>query len=255
MLVLVTSSLTIPVGYEFYQPDPAYTNWSRLHSRLKTQGVPASQRPSMPAPNPNYPTKSEIALKLLSPFANDCPLVKIKVVLADALYGNAGFMPQANQIFAQTQVVSQLRHNQKVHYRGRTWHLDEYFQAYPGTSQTLSVRGVDRTAMVGSARLYVEAQQRKCFVIAIRYSNETHNRYLVATSLPWRTLDIVQAYTLRWLVDVTIEDLKVYEGWGQATKPPDDEGSRRGLSLSRWCDHCLLLHPEQQARIAQRQPM
>lgn len=256
LLVLVTSSLTIPVGYEFYQPDPAYTKWSRLHSRLKRQGIPASQRPSRPAPNPDYPTKSEIALTLRSQLANDCPFVKIKAVLADALYGNASFMQQAHQRFTPTQVVSQLRHHQKIYYRGRTWHLDEYFQAYPGTSQSICVRGADPTeVLVGSARLYVEAQQRKCFVIALRYPNETHNRYLVATDLSWRTLDIVQVYTLRWLVEVTIEDLKVYEGWGQATKQPDDEGSRRGLTLSLLCDHCLLLHPEQQVRIAQRQPL
>ena len=256
LLVLVTTSVTIPVGYEFYQPDPAYTQWSRQDKRLKKRGVSASKRPKKPAINPNYPTKQEIALKLLKQFANDCPFVKVKAVLADALYGNAGFMQKVNQIFVETQVVSQLRHNQKIYYRGRTWHIDEYFNSYPGTPQTISVRGFDNTeAIVGSARLYVEAQKRKCFVIAIRYPNETNNRYLVATDLTWRTLDIVQAYTFRWLVEVTIEDLKVYEGWGQATKHPDEEGSRRGLTLSLLCDHSLLLHPDQQARIAQRQPL
>jgi len=54
---------------------------------------------------------------------------------------------------------------------------------------------------------------------------------------------------------VTIEDRCVYEGWGQSFIQPDEEGSRRGLTLSLLCDHCLLLHPEQQARVAQRQPL
>ena len=108
--------------------------------------------------------------------------MKVKAVLADALYGNADFMQQANKVFAETQVISQLRHNQKIYYRGKTWHLNKYFKSYPGTSQTISVRGFDNTeVIVGSARLYVEAQKRKCFVIAVRYSNETDNRYLVAT--------------------------------------------------------------------------
>jgi hypothetical protein len=49
--------------------------------------------------------------------------------------------------------------------------------------------------------------------------------------------------------------VKVYEGWGQSTKQPDEEGSRRGLTLSLLCDHCLLLHPSFQARVAQRQPL
>lgn len=77
----------------------------------------------------------------------------------------------------------------------------------------------------------------------------------MATDLSWRTLEIVQVYTRRWQVEVTIEDLKVSEGWGPATEQPDAEGSRRGLTLSLWCDSCLLLHPEQQARIAPRQPL
>lgn len=77
--------------------------------------------------------------------------------------------------------------------------------------------------------LYVEAQARKCFVIAIRYSEGTDYRYLVASDLSWRTLDSVQADTLRRLLEMVIEDLKVHEGWGQATKQPGEEGSSRGL--------------------------
>lgn len=60
--------------------------------------------------------------------------------------------------------------------------------------------------IVSSARLHIKAQACKCFIIAIRYLHETRYRYLVATHLGWRTLDIVKAYTLRWFV----EDLKVH---------------------------------------------
>ena len=105
-----------------------------------------------------------------------------------------------------------------------------------------------------SARVHVDAHGKKRFVIAIRYEGEQEYRYLVASDMSWRTLDIAQAQTLRWLVEVFIEDWKGYEGFGQLTKQTDEEGSRRSLSLSLLCDHCLLLHPAQLARIQDKLP-
>lgn len=67
-------------------------------------------------------------------------------------------------------------------------------------------------------------------------------------------MDIIQAYTLRWLVEVFFEDWKLYEGWGREAKQLDEEGSSRGLILSLLFDHCLLLHPEQTARIENKLP-
>ncbi|MBF0550020.1 MAG: hypothetical protein HQK60_05745 [Deltaproteobacteria bacterium] len=72
--------------------------------------------------------------------------------------------------------------------------------------------------------------------------------------MKWRAVDIVQAYTLRWLVKVFHEDWKSYEGWGKLTKQQGDEGSSRSLILSLLTDHCLLLHPEQLARIENKRP-
>ena len=114
---------------------------------------------------------------------------------------------------------------------------------------------MERLLISWSAVLVVKAQKCRRFVIAVRYLHETHYRYLVARHLSWRTGDIVKTYTLRWLVEVVIEDLKVHEGWGQATKQPGVDGSRRGLTLSLLCDHCLLLHPEQIARLKHKQPL
>ncbi|MFL7868697.1 MAG: transposase [Anaerolineales bacterium] len=255
-LVLVTAVVTIPVAFAFYQPDPAYSAWAKADKRLKRQGVSKAKRPAPPPDNPAYPSKPQLALRLLEQFAHDHPLVKVKAILADALYGSAAFMAQAAKPWGEAQVISQLRHDQKVRYRGRSWRLDEYFRAHPGVRQTVRIRGGERVEVwVSSARLYVEAHGGKRFVVAIRYPDQDAYRYLVATELSWRSLDIVQAHTLRWLVEVAIEDLKVYEGWGQATKQPGDEGSSRGLILSLLCDHCLLLHPDQQARVDQQQPL
>ena len=126
---------------------------------------------------------------------------------------------------------------------------------YPGVEQEIKIRGDKKVkAIVSSARLYVKAHKKKRFVIAIKYQGEDQYRYLVATDLSWRTVDIIEAYTLRWLVEVFFEDWKLYEGWGQLTKQPDEDGSSRGLILSLLLDHCLLFHPQQLARLQNNLP-
>jgi len=255
-LVLVTPSITILVGCEFYQPDPDYTAWAKENKRLKKLGTPSWLRPKKPAPNSNYPTKQQVALKLLETFCRDCPYVTIKLVLADALYGTADFMDKAAFITKQTQIISQLRYNQKVRDKRREWKLDEYFKAYPGVAKDIPIRGGEPKPMIiGSARLYVEAHGCTRFVVAIRYPKQEEYRYLVASDRSWRTDDIIKAYTIRWLVETVIEDLKVYGGWGNATKQPGVDGSRKVLILSLLHDHCLILHPEQQARATAKQPL
>jgi hypothetical protein len=81
-------------------------------------------------------------------------------------------------------------------------------------------------------------------VIALKYEGETEYRYLLATDLTWRTQDILQAATWRWLVEVFLPDWQAYEGWGTLTKQRGEEGSSRSLILSLLVDHCLLLHPD-----------
>ena len=97
--------ITIPVGYAFYQPDPAYTAWAKEEKRLKKRGKPKALRPKKPEPNPAYPSKQQIALTLLEEFCRDCPYVTIKLVLADALYGTADFMDKAALITKQHQIT------------------------------------------------------------------------------------------------------------------------------------------------------
>ena len=152
-------------------------------------------------------------------------------------------------------VISQLRHNQNIRYRNRTFHVSAYFSKFQGVTQSIRIRGQEPVeAIVGSARLKVCAHGKKRFVIALKYPGEKEYRYLVATDLTWRTIDIVQAYSLRWLVEVFIEDWKSYEGWAQLAKQTGEEGSRRGLSLSLLLDLCLVLHPEQLARVTNKLP-
>jgi hypothetical protein len=256
LLLLVTQSVTFPVGFAFYMPDPMLTAWTKEDERLKKAGVAKKERPAQPERNDLYPTKTQLALRLLQAFKDAHGNIKINAVLADALYGEARFMDKASRIFDGTQVISQLRENQNIEHKGKKRNLKAYFNSTnKGVEVTLRVRGgEDVKATVSSARLKVTAHGKKRFVIALKYEDESDYRYLVATDMTWRTMDVIQAYTLRWLVEVFFEDWKLYEGWGREAKQLDEEGSSRGLILSLLFDHCLLLHPEQTARIDNKLP-
>lgn len=180
--------------------------------------------------------------------------IRVRVVAVDALYGTGEFLDKAEMVFG-CQVISQIRGNQKVGFRKELIGVAKYFQQYPGQVVDIKIRGGETIkAHVSSARLYVDAHKKKRFVIAIKYQGEQEPRYLVASDMSWRTMDIVEAYTFRWLAEVFFEDWKLYQGWGQLAKQPDDDGSRRGLILSLLCDHCLLSHPQQLARLENNLP-
>jgi DDE superfamily endonuclease len=254
-LLFVTTKMTLPVGVAFYRPAPELTAWYKQERRLKQQGVPRKYRPPKPLPNPHYPTKQDLAFRLLQQWKEQHPDYHVQCIIADALYGNAAFMDGASALFHGVQVISQLRSNQKVRAYKREYHVADYFATHPGIPQPLRIRGGDAvTAMVGSARLYVGAHRTKRFIIAMKYEGEDTYRYLMASDLSWRTLDVVQAHTLRWLVEVFVQDWKAHEGWGTLTKQPGEEGSRRSLILSLLVDHCLLLHPDQHAQLNNNLP-
>lgn len=254
-LGLVSEVVTIPVGFAFYVPDPELRKWNKLNEKLKKLHVPVAQRPPRPARNKDYPTKQEIGLKLLAGFQSNHPKVRVKAVLADALYGTQDFMDRASALFGGVQVISELRENQNVRYKKKQLHVSEYFAKHPGTPFRIRIRaGGEMIAIIGSARLYVCAHGQKRFVVALKYQGEKEYRYLLASNLSWRNQDIVEAYTFRWLVEVFFEDWKGHEGWGQLTKHPGKEGSSRSLILSLLADHCLLFHPEQTARLKNKLP-
>ncbi len=256
LLLLVTSSITIPVSFVFYKPDPAQSAWKKEDAKLKKKGIAKKDRPVKPERNPEYPAKLELALNLLSEFAANHSNIKVTVIMADALYGEGNFMDKASSIFGNVQTISQLRKNQNIIFKGKKKKLEEYFNSTnKGVRQVLIVRGGKKIMVtVSSARLVVDAHGKKRFVIALKYEDEEDYRYIVATDLSWRTLDIVQAYTLRWLAEVFFEDWKLYEGWGREARQFDEEGSVCGLILSLLLDHALLLHPEQTARLENKLP-
>ena len=202
-LVLVTPKISIPVGFVFYQPAPELSAWYKKEKVLKKQGVPKKQRPPKPAPHPQYPPKEQLALHLLETFKAHHPHIRVHCIMADALYGTATFVDGASAIFGGVQVLSQIRSNQNIRVGKRTQHVADYFATHPGTPQRLRIRGGQEVvATVGSARLYVCSHHTKRFIVAIKYEEEESYRYLIASDLSWRTLDIVQGHTLRWLVEI-----------------------------------------------------
>jgi len=76
-LVLVTPKISIPVGFTFYQPAPELSAWYKQEKALKKQGIPKPQRLPKPPPNPRYPTKQQLALRLLEQFKMDHPGIRV----------------------------------------------------------------------------------------------------------------------------------------------------------------------------------
>jgi len=104
-----------------------------------------------------------------------------------------------------------------------------------------------------AARLHVKAHGKSRYVVTLKYENEEEYRYLVASDLFWHFTDIARMYYLIWLVEVFIQDWKVHCGWNKLSKQQGVEGSERGLLVSLFCDHLLLLHPEQSISLKNQQ--
>lgn len=255
-IVLVTDVATFPVGFRFYVPDPALSAWKKQDKSLKQKGIQKQQRPTRPEPDHiRYPTMQSLTLDMLREFVDAFPTIAIKGVLADALYGTGDFMDKASEITGGAQIVSQLRSNQKVSNRSHSEViLNAYFARQKGTGTQLMIRGgKEKQVTMLAARLYVKAHGKRRFVIALKYDGEEDYRYLVASDMSWRHTDIARLYTLRWLVEVFIQDWKAHCGWNRLSKQQGVEGSQRGVILSLLCEHMLLLHPEQLVLLKNKQ--
>jgi hypothetical protein len=191
---------------------------------------------------------------LAEEFTQAHPEVKIHALIGDNHFSKAEFMDEMGEKIT-AQVISQLKTNQKVCFRGKELAVESYFRWYSPVEQTMQIRGGEKkNVWIGSARLYVPSHKAVRLVIALKYEGEEEYRYLVARDLSWRSIDVVETFSLRWLVEVFFEDFKSYEGWGQLAKQPGEEGSVRGLTLSLLLDHCLLLHPSQEACFENKLP-
>ena len=176
-------------------------------------------------------------------------------VMAEALYGTATFVEGASALCSGVPVLAHIRSHQNMRVGTRDQHVADAFATHPGTPYTIRMRGSEAVvAMGGRARLSVCAHNTKRFIVAITYAEAQTYRSLLASDLSWRTLDIVQGHTLRWLVEVCMQDWKSQEGWSQLTKQPGDEGARHSVLLSLLVDHRLCMPPDQQRQLKNNLP-
>jgi hypothetical protein len=251
-LVLVTKGLTIPVGFKFYEPDPEWSKWSAEDKKLRKQGISKANRPE--EPEKKNKTKSVLASELVIQFFDDFPKLDIKAVCADCLYGNKKFSAPVLEK-KNVQIISQIRSNQTVYVKNKAINLDELIRRYPGIKQTISIRGEDKDVTMYGVRVGVKSYDgQKLFVIALKYEGEEDYRYITATDLSWRAIDIVSAYSLRWLVEVFIQDWKGHMGFDRMAIHRGVKGSSRGVILSLMVDHALNIHPKQSALIKSEEP-
>jgi hypothetical protein len=256
-LLLVTDRVTLPVGFSFYEPDPALKEWKDKDQELKKQKVSKKARPTQPVKNAKYPSKLEIALDLLRVFFKNHSSLRIKCILADAFYGSADFVKTASEMHGGVQVISQIRSNQLVrNKRGLLVEVGQHFANENRTHRRVSIRGEKEEIIVLCAqKLWVAAHQEKRMVIAIRYENQKDFRYIIASDMTWQYIDVIQAYTLRWLIEVFFQDWKTYEAWSNLAKQQGVEGSSRCVILSLLLDHSFFLHEAQRPCIENKLPL
>lgn len=256
-LILVTDVITIPVGFAFYEPDPTNKVWEKENKRLKEMGIRKKNRPPKPEKNSKYPTKLDIALNLLTQFFQASHEIKIRCILADAFYGSAAFVDQASKLNEGIQVISQIRYNQLIrNERGLLEEVRHHFKKRMPIQKKVCIRGgAQKMILFCAENLHIDAQGVKRTVIALKYSDEQEYRYIIATDMSWQNLDIIQAYTLRWLIEVFFEDWKANEGWCNLAKQQGVEGSSRCVILSLLLDHSFFFHKAQQPCIENKLPL
>jgi hypothetical protein len=259
-VLVVTKVFSFPIAFAFFQPDPVYSTWLRATRKLKKRGIAREDWPEELKKEPvrdhkKYPTRIELAASLLAEvqkfFAGITILVhgqprKIRVVTisADAAYFSKVLKNTVRQLFKKTQFVSQLKKSQICWNRsGSKKTIKNYFSHHPPIEAVVRFRGgEEKKVFYCSARLFIKSQGEQVHVVALKYEGEENYRYLAAIDLTWRALDITRAYSLRWLIEVAIEDWKQYDGYGRKASQRGVDGARRGVCLSLLVDYFLLSH-------------
>lgn len=253
-LLLVSNGLTIPVGFSFYEPDPAISAWKKEDQRLRKKGAAKQFRPVKPERNPNYPTKVALGLELLRDFVKYFSFVRIKATIADTFYGSPEFFTGAADITKQPQVISQIKKTQLINVNGKFIPAIKFFENYSGKTAETQLRHNNKSITYRSAKFKVKSHDKKLHVIALKYANESEYRYLIANDTTWFDIDVIKAYALRWLVEVFIQDWKSHEGWDQLAMQRGTDGSERGAIISLLSDHALHFHDDQLALYNNKEP-
>jgi hypothetical protein len=257
-IVVVSKICTFPIGFAFFRPDPKYTKWKANDKQLRKKKVPKKLRPTCPPHDrKRFPTKIEIAAKLLLRaekllsgitviIEGRSQRIRVMTIVADAAYMRKQICRVAHHCFPKAQVISQLAKSQICwNKNGIHKRVDEMFAHQTPVTEKVELRGTEQTVHFCSARLFIKSHGIKLHVVALKYDGETDYRYLAATDLTWRTIDIIRAYALRWLIEVVIEDWKQHDGFGRKAYQQRAAGACRGVFLSLLVDYFLLQHPRQ----------
>lgn len=253
-LLLVTDSVTIPVGFSFYEPDPAISEWKKEDQRLRKNGVAKQFRPARPERSPDYPTKVALGLELLRDFMQSFSFIRIKATIADTFYGSPEFFTGAVEITKQNQVISQIKKTQLINVNGEFIPAIKFFENYQGKTVEAELRHGNKKITYRSAKFKVKSHNKRLHVIALKYENESDYRYLIANDMTWFDIDVIKAYAFRWLVEVFIQDWKSYEGWDQLAMQRGMDGSEHGVIISLLSDHALHFHEDQLALYKNKEP-
>lgn len=253
-LCAVTNKITIPVAFTFYRPDPMHSAWKKEDKRLRKKGVKKKNRPAEPKRSKKYPTRIEIAMKLLDRFKNYLveiepllgKLLKIKSISFDCAYLSPKIASFCRKVFPKVQVISQIASTQIVWDRsGKAISVKKYFKNKEPSKTDVDIRGSKKIVTFVAARLMVKSHGHILHIIALKYDGETDYRYLAATELTWKSINIIRAYAFRWLIEVANFDWKQYDGWGRKAYQHGADGACRGVILSLLVDCFLLTHPVQ----------
>ena len=187
-LILATKEITIPVGFQFYAPDPAKSKWSKEDQRLRKAKVKKKYRPSKPEANPEYPSKIKIALSLLKAFKENFPNIKIKSVAADCLYSCKEFIEGAAEHTEQKQVITQIKKTQLINVNGKNQKVGDFFANYSGKKISLDIRGKSKNITYCGGIFKIKSLEKRYRIIALKYEEEKEYRFLIAHDPSW--LDI-----------------------------------------------------------------
>ena len=252
-LLLISNGVSLPVGFRLYEPDPNLKKYKLELARLRKKKVPKIYWPKEVRRDSSlYKTKIELAIELLKEFTKNHNSVRINAIIADALYGSNYFVSEAKLI--SKQVITEVKSTQNIIVNNKTIQLAKFFAQYFGITTNLKLRYNNRLVNYVACKFKLKSHNEKRYVIAVKFDNEDSYRYIIATDMSWQATDIIQTFSLRWLIEVFIQDWKSYEGWGSMAKQPGVDGSIRGIILSLLCDHALLSHDEQIALFKKREP-
>jgi len=253
-LVLVTNKLTIPVGFAFYRPDPALTEWAKEDKKLRKEGVTKKERPAKPERSSDFPTRSAIGARLVSEFHKAHPDVTVDAVIADSAYFTNDFISGVEGALPNVAIISEIPSHYKLKSFGNSGQpavrVDRFFESSIFSERHVKLRGgTARRMRLARAEVFVPCRGRRMTAVYAHFDDEDQGRILACTRPGYRSETIVQAYGLRWLVEVVIQDWKEYDGWGRWSLQRGDEGACSSVILSLVADHLLLSHPLQQERL------